>query len=142
MTTAQKIFDLTIALMDSLDSNGKTDGADNREYKNRAMPIMNILAHELYPYSDTYELDDEGRPTPAEIREWNRPVDLDDKICVGVMPYGLAATLLLQEDPATASFCQQRYEELKAKLQEGMPSMSVDVTDLYGGFPYNDFGRW
>ena len=142
MTTAQKVFELAIALMDSLNSDGKADGADNREYRNRALPIMNMLAHELFPYSDTYEPDDEGRPTPAEIKAWDRPIDLDDKICVGVMPYGLAATLLLAEDPATASFFQQRYEELKARLPEGMPAQSRDVEDLYGGWPYNDFGRW
>ena len=142
MTTAQKIFELTIAVIASLDSNGKADGSDNKEYKNRAMPLINILAQELYPYSDTFEMEDEGRPTPQTITEWNRPIDLDDKICVGVMPYGLAALLLLAEDPATASFCQQRYEELRDKLQVGMPASSTDVEDVYGGFPYNDFGRW
>lgn len=142
MTTAQKVFELAIALMDSQAADGSANSSDNAEYKNRTLPILNILAQELYPLSDTYETDSDGRPTPSDIKEWDRPIDLDDKICVGVMPYGLAATLLLAEDPATASFCQQRYEELKARLQEGMLAQSADVEDLYGGWPYNDFGRW
>ncbi len=142
MTTAQKVFERSIALIDSLDANGKADGSDNKEYKNRALPMINILAQELYPFSDTFTVGDEGRPTPQEIKDWTRPIDLDDKICVGVMPYGLAALLLLAEDPATASFCQQRYEELRDKLQVGMPAVSEDIEDVYGGFPYNDFGRW
>ena len=62
------------------------------------------------------------------------------------MPYGLAAHLLLAEDPATASFFQQRYDELKMRLSVGMPSASEDIVDVYGPrggiWPYNEFGEW
>ncbi len=142
MTTAQTVFDLAIALMDSQDAQGKSNGSDNTEYKYRTLPILNIIAGELYPFSDTYETDDEGRPTVTVIKAFDKPIDLDDYICMSVLPYGLAAHLLLAEDPATASFFQQRYDELKATLSVGRPGASEDVEDLYGGFPYNDFGRW
>ena len=146
MTTAQDIFELAIALMDSQDANGKADGSDNAEYKNRTLNILNILAVELYPYSDTYDATDEGRPTVTKIAAFDKPIDLDDGICVGVMPYGLAAHLLVAEDPATANYFQQRYDELKARLSVGMPSVSEDIVDVYGGRggiePYNYFGEW
>jgi hypothetical protein len=58
------------------------------------------------------------------------------------MPYGLAAHLLLQEDPAAANFCQQRYDELKSRLHIGLPASSEEIEDVYGGWPYNDFGSW
>jgi hypothetical protein len=49
----------------------------------------------------------------------------------------------MSEDPSSANFCQQRYDELKASLQRGMPAESEDITDLYGGLePYNEFGMW
>lgn len=141
MTTAQTVFDLAIALMDSTAS-----GEDNEEYKNRALQILNIIAGELYPFSDTYESDDEGRPTVAVIKTFDKPIDLDDYICMSVMPYGLAAHLLLAEDPATASFFQQRYDELKARLSVGVPAVSEDIVDVYGNRggidPYNEFGAW
>jgi len=144
MTTALQIFEMAIALMDSQSDDGQADTADNAEYKNRTLPILNILRGELYPYSDTYEADDEGRPLATIIKTFDKPIDLDDYICQGVMPYGLAAHLLLAEDPATANFFQQRYDELKNKLSIGMPSSSEDIVDLYGGgcSEYNEFSRW
>lgn len=144
MTTAQQIFEMAIALMDSQSDDGQADTPDNAEYKNRTLPILNILRGELYPYSDTYEADDEGRPVATIIKNFDKPVDLDDYICQGVMPYGLAAHLLLAEDPATANFFQQRYDELKNRLSIGMPAASEDIIDVYGGgeSAYNEFSRW
>lgn len=146
MTNAQTIYEAAIALMDSMSDSGNADVADNNEYKHRTLPILNILRGELYPFSDTYETDDEGRPIVNLIRDFTKPIDLDDYICQSVMPYGLAAHLLLQEDPAAANFCQQRYDELKMRLSVGMPTLSADVEDVYGSKggidPYNEFAQW
>jgi hypothetical protein len=146
MTNAQTVYEMAIALMDSMSDSGKADVADNNEYKHRALPILNILRGELYPYSDTHETDDEGRPIAALIRDFNKPIDLDDYICRSVMPYGLAAHLLLDENPTSASFFQQRYEELVRGLRSGIPAASEDIEDVYGGLggiePYNEFSAW
>ena len=144
MTTAQQIFEMAIALMDSQSDSGQADVPDNNEYKTRTLPILNILRGELYPFSDTHETDDEGRPIAALIRDFNKPIDLDDYICQSVMPYGLAAHLLLAEDPTTANFFQQRYDELKLTLARGLPNKSEDIVDVYSGgyWPHNDFGAW
>lgn len=146
MTTAQDVYETAIALMDSMSDTGVADTTDNAEYKHRTLRILNLLRGELYPYSDTYETDDEGRPISTLIRAFDKPIDLDDYICQSVMPYGLAAHLLLAEDPATANFFQQRYDELKMKLSVGMPQQSEDVEDVYGpkgGIdPYNEFAQW
>jgi len=143
MTNAQQIYEMAIALMDSLSDTGAADVTDNNEYKNRTLAILNILRGELYPYSDTYERDDEGRPIAALIRSFDKPIDLDDHICQTVMPYGLAAHLLLAEDPAAANFFQQRYDELKLRLAQGLPTVSEDIVDVYGSaYDHNDFGQW
>lgn len=143
MTTAQQVYEMAIALMDSQNDTGQADVADNNEYKTRTLPILNILRGELYPFSDTHETDDEGRPIAALIRSFDKPIDLDDYICQSVMPYGLAAHLLLAEDPATANFFQQRYDELKLTLSRGLPAQSEDIIDVYGGTnPHSEYAWW
>ena len=147
MTTAQDVFETTMGLIDEVNDQGQTDTEDTAEYKNRTLSILNVLRGELYPYSDTYELGEPGvRPIVAVIENFDDPIGLDDYICQSVMPYGLAAHLLLDENPSTAAFFQQRYDELKLQLSRGLPVVSEDVEDVYGfrgGIdPYNEFGMW
>jgi hypothetical protein len=148
MTTAQNVFEAAIAVMDEQNGQGVADHSDTLEYKNRTLKILNMLRGELYPFSDSYEvLDGGGRPIAAEIVDFDTPIELDDYICQSVMPYGLAAHLLMAEDPTSANFCQQRYDELKNGLRRGYPSSgSEDIVDVYGSRggidPYQEFSRW
>ena len=147
MTTAQDIFDIAIAMMDEMNDSGQTDHSDTTEYKNRTLPILNVLRGELYPYSDTYEATGSGRPIAAWIADFDSAIELDDYICQSVMPYGLAAHLLMDENPTSANFFQQRYDELKAGLRRGFPADgSEDINDVYGPkggiHPYNEFSSW
>ena len=148
MTTAQDVFDAAMGLMDEVnETTGETDTSDTREYKNRTLFIINILRGELYPYSDNYDRETEGtRPIARIVDAFDDALPLDDYICQSVMPYGLAAHLLLDENPSAAAFFNQRYEELKAQLSRGLPSVSEDIYDVYGGggcgIRYNEFSRW
>ena len=147
MTNAQTVFDIAMGMMDEV-MNGLTDTSDTKEYKDRTLLILNALAGELYPYSDTYTTDGvDGRPIVDNIRNFRAPIGLDDYICRTVMPYGLAAHLLLDENPSAASFFQQRYEELLRMLRAGgIPKGSEDIEDVYGACggisPYNEFSAW
>lgn len=143
-TTAQDIFDVTMGMMDEVSDDNQTDTADTLEYKNRVVRILNVLAPELYPYSDTYEVDElNERPILRKIKTLTEAIDLDDYCCRTVLPYGLAAQLLLDENPSAAGFYQQRYEELREGLKRGLPVMSEDITDVYGSYGYYDqFGAW
>lgn len=144
MTSAKNVFDLTMALMDELSDTGLSDTSDTREYKHRTLQILNILQGELYMYSDTYVQPQRGKRSIAiPILNFEDPiVDLDDYICRSVLPYGLAAHLLMDENPAVASTCLQRYEELRQKLIAGLNTGSEDIVDLYGGFAHCEFGYW
>lgn len=144
-TNAQRVFNIAMGLMDEVnESTGEADTADTREYKVRALYILNALRGELYPYSDTYSASEPGkRPICPVIEAFEKIIQLDDYICQSVMPYGLAAQLLLDENPSAAAFLQQRYEELRDKLARGLPQMAESITDVYGIItPYNDDGRW
>lgn len=143
-TTAQWVFDKAMHLMDEVnESTGETDTSDTKEYKNRTIPILNILRVECFPASDTYEVTQPGkRPICPEIMDYETPIFLDDGICQGVLPYGLAAHLLLDENPDVAAYFNQRYTELLAEYRKGIPTASDDISDLYGGIEYGWFSRW
>lgn len=149
MATAQDIFDEAMGLMDEVnETTGETDTADTLEYKNRTLFILNILRGELYPYSDTFVSNTKGiRPIADPIADFETPIDLDDYICETIMPYGLAAHLLLDENPSAAGFFQQRYEELLRKLARGLPAVSEDIVDVHFGnnngyYEYDWLARW
>lgn len=143
--TAQRVFDLAMGLMGEVnESTGATDTTDTKEYKVRALLILNVLKGELYPYSDNYAVATSGqRPVCATIEDFTTPIGIDDVICETVMPYGLAAHLLIDENPDMASFFQQRYEEMRLKLQN-TPASFEPIEDVYGitNCAYDQFGRW
>lgn len=143
-TTAQEVFELAMALMDELnEANGAADTSDTREYKNRTVPIINVLRGELYKYSDTYEIITPGkRPICKRVEKISDEIDLDDYICQTVLPCGLAAKLLMQEDPSSANYFQQLYEDAIEGLKAGLPTESEDIEDVYGGIEYGEFARW
>ena len=143
-TTAQWIFEKAMNLMDEVnESTGATDTADTREYKNRTIPILNILRVECFPASDTYRVTEPGkRPICPEIADFDTPIGLDDGICQGVLPYGLAAHLLLDENPDVAAYFNQRYDELLEEYRSAIPAQAEDIETMYGGIEYGCFGRW
>lgn len=143
-TTAQWVFEKAMHLMDEVnESTGQADTSDTKEYKNRTLPILNVLRVECFPASDTYEVTQPGkRPVCPEIPDFETEIPLDDGICQGVLPYGLAAHLLLDENPTVAAYFQQRYEEALAFARQGIPAGSGDIEDLYGGIGFGRFARW
>ena len=143
-TTAQTVFETAMHLMDEVnESTGAADTNDTKEYKNRTLPILNILQAECFPASDTFAVVQPGkRPICPRIADFTTPLGLDDGLCVGVLPYGLAAHLLLDENPTAAGFFQQRYEEGLARAMRGIPAESEDIVDVYGGIEYGQFARW
>jgi len=145
--TGMDVFQRAITMMDELNDDGKYKYEDTKEYQNRTLAILNVLQNELYPYSDTYRKRQEWgrlrRPVLDPLEDLYTEIDLDDYAAGTVLPYGLASHLLMDENPSTANFFQQRYDELKAMLMRGMPGESEDIVDVYGVIePYNEFSRW
>ena len=72
-------------------------------------------------------------------------LDMDERICTGVLPYGLAGLLLTEENPTLADFFWQTFLEQLAAAMAGLPTEIGDVEDVYGGFggiEYGRFSRW
>ena len=129
MTNGKMVFDLAIHLMDEQnESSGETRTQDTKEYENRTLSILNVLRHELFPYSDTFEPGKDGKryivPMLADLEQ---PIDLDDAIAQGVMPYGLAAHLLLGENDSMAAYFNQRYAEMMFRIGTKQMSQWEDI---------------
>nr|DAH67146.1 MAG TPA: hypothetical protein [Caudoviricetes sp.] len=141
-TTAQWIFDKAMALGDELSDTGIADSSYTQDLKARALPILNVMRHECFRASDQYPKHATVHATCDEITHWDQELDgIDDVIAQGVMPYGLAAQLLLDEAPDAAAYCAQKYGELLARLL--VPAASEPIFDPYGSdTQFNYMGRW
>jgi hypothetical protein len=139
--TGQEIFNIALALIGEV-TNG-TYTPDTMAYQAQAPAILNTLATELYPFSDTFSASDGGkRPILSSLSSLSDDVGLDETLCRTVLPYGLAAQLQVTENPQAAGFHQQRYEELKAAAARSRPMEWEEIGDLYGLGEYNGFGSW
>lgn len=143
-TTAQKVFEKAMYLMDNADeTTGLVDTPDNLEYKNRTVPIINILLQECFNASDTAAASDDGtRTIPTELTALTDSIPLDDGICRNVLPYGLASYLSLNENAAAASFFNQKYQENLARCRAAIPVVFSDIEDIYEGCSISDGVTW
>lgn len=143
--TPREVFELTVALMDQLSQpTGEADVAENRDFKARVLPILTLLQGECLPFSEDYALTDGGsRPICPPVTGFDSPIPgLDDGICRTVLPYGLGAHLLLEENPDAAAFFQQKYMENRALMGSVLPLRPQPVEDVYGGVEHGAYGRW
>ncbi len=130
------VFEAAMGLMDELGPGGEAESPDTAEYVLRTPAVINSLAAEL-------------KILTGERGDWLPVESLDDTVpagdtnwALGALPYGLAAALLVDENPTAASFYQQRYEELRAYYLSRIQAQQGDIVNLYGGIEYGEFGSW
>jgi len=131
--TPKDVFETAMSLIDSLSQAGVADVSDNSDYKNRTLPILNVLQIDLYPFSDQHSVATSGvRPVPSPITSFDYIMtDLDDALASGVMPYGLAGHLLLGEGDERGNFYIATYNELKRQFAN-TPTEFSPIEDVYG----------
>ena len=74
------------------------------------------------------------RPVPTILTALTDTMQIDDVTARTVLPYGLAAHLMLDENPATASYFNGRFAEMKADANKKPPSPTEKIENIYGGF--------
>ena len=136
MAYVSDVFDAAMGIMDELGQTGQAQTSDTQEYEYRTPAIINMLVGELHMLLGNRD-------------NWLPVTSLDDMVptadtnyALSALPYGLAANLLIDENPTAASFYQQRYEELRAYYLARQQADVGDITDWYGGIPYGEFSRW
>jgi len=121
MVTAKEVFDITMDLIDEREETGIINPTNTKGYQVKTPGILTILQAELLQKEDVSKI-------PVKVETINDTLQVSDRTALIIMPYGLAAHLMLTEDPDSASFFQQRYEELKRNI----PAVSKKITDVYG----------
>lgn len=155
MSTVQNVFDMAIHLIDAQnESTGSTNTADTKEYALRSPNLINTLLDQVYPYSDTYpDTTDEtigSRPSLPSVSSLDDYLDLDDYISRNVLPYGLAALLLTEENPTQSNLFLQTYLKNLNTAKSRLPTDGIQaIEDVYGGnmigwggIEYGRFGQW
>ena len=142
----QAVFDKAMYLMDAQnDSTGATLTSHTKEFQVRTIGILNSLLDRVYPASTTFPIQWEGeRPALPDLTSFEDTLDLDSRILREVLPCGLAARLLSEENPSLANYFQQCFEEGLADARARRPGQFAPVEDAlpYGGIEYGQFGRW
>lgn len=144
-TTAQEIYEAAIDLMDRRDQvTQEADTQENGDYKARTLGILNTLRQECYMASIHHDPSQRGRGGCPQITDFDTPIKgIDDGVAQEAMPYGLAYHLLLQEDPTTADYLRQKYEETLLVLKREQPGYFEPIWGPYGRqIEYGRFGRW
>lgn len=141
--TAQAVFDKAMYLIDAQnESTGITVTSDTKEYQVRAVGILNSMLDVVYPASDTFRLGADGkRPYLPDIKSLKDELDLDARCLRDILPNGLAAKLLSEENPNLAKYFQQTYEQGIVEARFGTPAAFEEV-EGYGGIEYGQFGHW
>ncbi len=147
-TTVRDVFNIAICLMDAQhEGTGATDTADTKEYRLRTPPLLNSILDRAYPASDGYPGSAGGhRPVCPKVTAMEDEIDLDGRICTGVLPYGLAALLLTEENPTLSNFFWQTFLEQLEEARQSVPGDEGSVEDTYGvlsdTLEFGRFGRW
>ena len=143
--TADYVFEHVMHIHDDGDeSTGEHDTNDNKEYRNRMLPLINQRISELVPYSTPVTSTTSGSRAPVtRVTDWDQEIALDD-FCIDVLCFGVAALMFTVEDTMSANYYQQEYERLLGDLKSGrgIASVSEDIVDVYGGGYYDANGEW
>ena len=142
--TVRAVFDKAMYLIDGQnESTGVTLTSDTKEYKVRTVGILNTLLDAVYPASDTFRLADDGkRPYLPDVKDFTDELDLDARCLREILPNGLAARLLSEENPSLARYFQESFEQGIAEARFSKPAVFESVEDPYGGIENGQFGHW
>lgn len=142
MVTVQQIFDQAIHLMDEQnEQNGATVTVDTQEYKSRTISILNTAIPRLYPYSSNYDRTEVGRPSAKILAnddhanpDFTQRIMLDDDLCIGLLPFYLAAQLLSAENEDLAAWFMTQYRECMNDFKRNVPASFEPISTSYGFF--------
>ncbi|MBR2634901.1 MAG: hypothetical protein IKD31_04925 [Clostridia bacterium] len=112
MTTAREIFQRSLALL------GQEPGENTEAFERRAPRILNLLLAELVELD--YWLKGEKMPDTVSVpsvETLEDPLELDESIEWMLLPLGLAALLIQEEEGARGSFFLQLYENERETLR-------------------------
>lgn len=127
-----------MALMDEMKDNNNlnnesvVDYSSTKDYAARTPGILTILQTEVI-----IELKKAGADvdTLDRLTTMNEEVELEEDICMGVLPYGLAARLLGQEDTSLSNYFSSLYlsglSDAVKTSEDKYIAKQIDREDVY-----------
>jgi hypothetical protein len=126
--TANDIFERACDLVSKRKRDGIIDATKTISYQVRTCGLLTLWQNEIQQ--------EIGETLSSTLTELTDIITVKDKLSGA---YFLAANFLLVEDPDSASFFQQRFEELKNRFINKQKSTEVDITDSYS---WSSSGGW
>jgi hypothetical protein len=115
--TGQQVYDIAMVLIDEVTELGGVTPDTPKYYQTKAKSIINVLQAELTQAGKEITI----------INDLSESLSIPDKEALMILPYGVAAHLMLSEDQGVASFFNNRYDELKRKATVSFQP----ITDVY-----------
>lgn len=115
--TGLKIYELALTLIDEVTETGVVTADNVDYYKTKALNFITMMQTEILPHSTVSTV----------LNSLNDNVIVTDFVALTVLPYGVASQFLLHENPNVASYLNDRFIEMKAKI----PTKSKSITDVY-----------
>lgn len=117
----EDVFIMTIKMIDAIDRSGNVTESKIVSYRAKAPTFITMLQGELLPASSD----------AVNYTSLADPLSITDKQALYVLPYGLAAELMISEDDSQsiASYFSSRYAEAKRKYPA--PARINKVNDVY-----------
>lgn len=104
--TGKEVYDLALVLIDEVTDEGYVIPDNPKYYETKSIALLTMLQAEVLPLSQT----------PVVIKSLDDNLLVDDRVCISVLPYGLAAQLLMQERPNAASYLNDLFNESKSQI--------------------------
>ena len=127
MTTANEIFTAALHLMGA--------GGDRARYESRALAGINLLAADLVTLDHALK-GEVAAPaaTVPSLESFQDATDLADILTRTLIPLGLAAFLLNEEEESRAAFFQRLYRsEKEILLRQFSNGRRHGIRNVYGG---------
>lgn len=126
--TGKNIYDYAAQLLACKNANG-SDNADCADYVSRAPALISILLAENLSVNRLLRADSGLRAMP--ISSLAEEVDCHELLAVAVIPFGLAALLVADEDSTLSQSLYQRYLLNIKAVKETASSIRHEIEDCY-----------
>ena len=126
--TGEKLFEIALDLLDLRETNGFLP-ENCADMKTKAVNIINICLAECAPLNNLLQnrTDNEF----LDITGLNENVPCDERLAVSVLPFGVAAYLCCDEDPALSQLMENRYRNAYRNMQRASKAKIHPVTEVY-----------
>ena len=128
--TGEQVFNITMAMIDEMLTNGALDPESTSEYRAKAPSILTMLQNELVGIENRYR-EKEEYIFPVPIETLDQTFQIDDIKASTLLTNGLAAQLMLHEDKTLANYFEQRYQEMKAIFLKSIARSPETREDKY-----------